>query len=161
MVQDLKSMSVWAKGVMALFAALAFYGAISLGIMVADRHPPISYVSAAAVGSEVPQGGSIEIEYEVVRSRICPSILKRWLVDSVGDRHAITNYTVGTGTRKGRETYRRSITIPDNAAVGRAHYEVSIEYTCNLVQRLGWPVKLTSPPIYFDITPGVTVVPFS
>jgi hypothetical protein len=77
MVQDLKSMSVWAKGVMALFAAFAFYGAISLGIMVADRHPPISYVSAVAIGTEVPQGGSIDIEYEVVRSRICPSILKR------------------------------------------------------------------------------------
>jgi hypothetical protein len=90
--------------------------------------------------------------YKVVRSWICPSILKRWLADSAGDCHAITNYSVGTGTRKGRETYRPSITIPDNAAIGRAHYEVSIESTCNLVQRFGWPVKLTSPPIYFEIT---------
>lgn len=57
---------------MALFAAFAFYGAISFGIMVADRQPPISYVSAIAI--------------------------------------------------------------------------------CNLVQKLGWPIKLTSPPIYFEIT---------
>jgi hypothetical protein len=67
-------------------------------------------------------------------------------------RRPSRDHELRTGTRKGRETYRPSITIPDNAAIGRAHYEVSIEYTCNLVQRFGWPVKLTSPPIYFEIT---------
>jgi hypothetical protein len=36
---------------MALLAAFAVYGAISLGIMVADRQPPISYVSAVAIGT--------------------------------------------------------------------------------------------------------------
>ncbi|EJN04215.1 hypothetical protein [Phyllobacterium sp. YR531] len=160
MVQDLKSMSMWAKGAMTLFAAFAIYGAVSLGIMVADRQPPIFYIKASALSVSVPQGGTIEVEFEVERSRICSSTVKRWLVDSAGTRHSITNFTVGSNLKKGREVYQRSITIPANAAVGTAYYEVKLEFACNVIQRLGWTVKVNAPHIKFEITPSTSLVPF-
>jgi hypothetical protein len=46
----------------------------------------------------------------------------------------------------------RSITIPDAAATGPAMYQVTVDYTCNIIHRLGWPITVTSPPIHFQIT---------
>lgn len=160
MVQDLKTLSIWAKGVLVLIAAFAFYGAVSLGTMVADRQPPIVYLKAVALSDTVPQGGSIEIEFEVNRSRICSSNVKRWLVDAAQTRHSITSFTVGSNLKKGREVYQRTITIPENAAVGPAYYEVKLEFACNVIQRLGWPLKLDAPHIKFEILPSVSLTPF-
>lgn len=145
---------------MALLAAFAIYGAVSLGVMVADREPPISYQRAEALSASVPAGGSIDIEFEVSRERICPSTVKRWLVDAAGDRHSITNFTVGSNLKRGKEVYQRSITVPENAAVGPAYYEVKLEFACNIIQRLGWPVKLDAPHIKFQILPSVSLTPF-
>lgn len=45
-------------------------------------------------------------------------------------------------------------------ALGQASYQVELDYTCNIIHRLGWPITVLSPPIRFTITPNEGVVPF-
>lgn len=121
---------------------------------VIDRQPPVVYESARSKSESVPQGGTLEVEFTVFRHRVCPVTAKRWLTDSHGERHAIPSYTVGPRVQlAGLDTYRRTITIPEAAALGHAEYQVDLLYACNLIHRLGWPIEIQSPEIAFEITP--------
>lgn len=133
---------------------LAALGTINLAIWVADREPPIIYEEAKALSPEVEQGGTIEIEFSVFRTRICPLITKRWLVDAEDERHSIPQFTAGLRLLAGRETYRRSITVPLAAAPGPAEYSVTLEYVCNPLQKFFGPIVVNSPPIRFKVTPA-------
>ncbi|MDA5627760.1 MULTISPECIES: hypothetical protein [Agrobacterium] len=138
--------------------ALAGVGSVNLGIWVADRDPPIIYEDAKALSPSVEQGGTIEIEFSVFRTRICPLIAKRWLTDSAKERHNIPQFTTGLRLLAGRETYRRSITVPQAAAAGPAEYRVTLEYVCNPLQKFLGPIVVTSPPVRFTVLPGRFVV---
>lgn len=138
-----------------LTMALAVVGSFNLAVMFVDREPPIEYEAAHVVTPTVEQGGTIEVEYKVFRRRICPVAVKRWLYDAADVRHAVPQYTVGLELLAGRETYRRSITIPPAAAIGPARYEVVLDYTCNPLQKLLGPTQVVSPPLRFLIVPAV------
>lgn len=137
---------------------LAGIGSAAVAIMMTDRQPPIVYEQVQALADSVPQGGTIDVEFTVFRLRICDATARRFLTDAAGQRHAIPTFTVGPRMLAGRDTYRRSITIPDATAVGVASYQVTIEYTCNVFHRLGWPIEVISPPIRFDVTPGPIII---
>lgn len=140
--------------------ALALIGTAVIGVEIGDRNPPITYEAARALEKSVPQGGSIDIEYQVYRWRICKAVAKRLLIDSAGDVHNIAAYTVGLSPFTGKETYRRTITIPDEAEIGPALYHVTIDYYCNPFHRLGFPITVDAPAISFDITKSLSLVPF-
>lgn len=144
---------LWKAIGMGVFA-LAGLGSVNLGIWVADRDPPIVYEDAKALAPSVEQGGTIEIEFSVFRTRICPLITKRWLTDSAMERHSIPQFTTGLRLLAGRETYRRSITVPVAAAPGPAEYRVTLEYVCNPLQNFMGPIVVTSPPIRFKVLPA-------
>lgn len=138
-----------------LVLLLGALGSFNLAIWVADREPPIRYMGARALSVVVPQGGTIAVEYDVFRHRICPVEVHRWLYDSEWNRHAIPSWTTGLELLAGREVYQRTITIPDAAMIGRAVYQVVLDYECNPLQRImRWPVRVYSPPIRFEIKPG-------
>jgi hypothetical protein len=147
------SNSLGSKMVRAFILIFAWIGSASLAVMVADRRPPTSYEGGQALSDRVEQGGTARVEFEVYRSRICPVVVRRYMVDSASVRHAITNYTVGRTTNPGHEIYSRTFTVPDTAALGPAYYEVQLEYRCNIVQQLWWPIEITSPPIPLTIIP--------
>jgi hypothetical protein len=138
----------------AVVFSLAILGSVNLGLWVADREPPIEYESAAALSPTVPQGGALEIEFSVFRKRICPLVTKRWLYDAAGERHSIPQFTTGLRLLAGRETYKRSITVPTAAMPGTARYEVTLDYFCNPLQSWIGPIHVVSPPIKFTITPS-------
>ncbi len=143
-------------------AAIASPFAVLLAWIVTaaiDRTPPITYESAEAKAASVTQGGTIEVEFTVFRTRICDATVKRWLTDKDGARHSIPSYTVGPRVQlAGLDTYRRTITIPEAAAVGQASYQVDLFYECNLIHRLGWPIEVRSPEIRFDVTPRPIII---
>ena len=140
----------FAAGVIAAIVAVSSF---NIAVMVVDREAPITYQDAHAVTPTAKRGGTIEVEYKAVRSRICPVVARRWLYDAAGQRHSVPQYTVGADLTAGRETYRRSITIPAGAAVGLARYEVVLDYTCNALQKLVGPTTVVSPPVEFEIVP--------
>jgi hypothetical protein len=143
------------RSVGAVVFLLAILGSVNLGLWVSDREPPIEYEAAQALQQSVPQGGTIDIEFSVFRRRICPLMTKRWLYDAAGERHSIPQFTTGLKLLAGRETYRRSITVPSAATPGPARYEVTLDYICNPLQNWIGPIQVTSPPIKFTITPTV------
>jgi hypothetical protein len=59
----------------------------------------------------------------------------------------------------GRETYKLSFTIPVAPAPGRAYYQVELRYACNIFHKMGWPIIVMSPPIRFEIVPGIVIEP--
>lgn len=135
----------------ALTILMAFFGSFMLASMILDREAPIRYEGVRALTTVVRPGGSIDVEFKVFRTRVCQAFARRWVVDSAGERHAIPSYTVGVKQLAGRETYRRSITVPDAASLGPAYYEVKIDFSCNVIHQLGFPIRVTSPPIEFTI----------
>lgn len=141
-----------------LVLALAGMGSFWLATMILDRDAPIHYKGASALSDSVPQGGSIDVEYSVFRSRVCAATALRYLTDAKGTKHAIPSWTVGLSPDPGPETYRRTITIPQVAAIGPASYVVTISYYCNIVHRLGFPIVVATPPIAFGITPGPIMI---
>ena len=134
--------------------AMSWVGAGSMALLVTDNQPPLQYVSARAIEKEVAQGGELNVEYEVFRSKICESTVRRYVVDAAGEQWSVTNYTVGSNLKAGKEVYQRKITVPLGTALGVATYEVKLEYRCNIMQVWLWPLKVNAPPIPFLITAG-------
>lgn len=145
----IRSSNVLAALLAAPFSILLFW----LVTAAIDRQPPIIYDHVRALAADVPQGGTIEVEFSVFRLRICDVEARRWLYDASGRKHSIPSFTVGPRQLAGLDTYRRLITIPEAAAVGQASYVVELAFACNLVHRLGWPIRVLSPPIRFEVTP--------
>jgi len=122
-----------------------------------DRQPPVDYLDARSAVSSAPAGGTIDIHFDVYRYRICPVIkATRQITDSQGVQHAVSNYTFASNTRPGRESYDRTITIPEAVEVGLASYRIRLTYACNFVHNLGWPIEVQSPPVFFRVTPSET-----
>ncbi|MER8754060.1 hypothetical protein NKH69_00050 [Mesorhizobium sp. M0976] len=131
-----------------------------LVITIIDREPPTVFEAAAVLTQEVPQGGVLDIQYTVIQNRICAASVERYVTDSEGIVHVPSTYTVGRRPLidgyppEGRETYQRSITVPLATSLGRAHYEARFTYTCNILQKLAFPIVVTAPTVYFDIVPA-------
>lgn len=126
--------------------------------------PPIKYIDARASSRTVPAGGTIDVHFEVYRTRICPSLKSsRILTDKDGVERAVSNYTLDTDTKPGLEQYDRTITIPVETPPGPATYQFRIVFACNFIHNLGWPIYVESPKIHFEITPtagyGVLLTP--
>lgn len=122
--------------------------------MAMDRSPPVVYESATALTPEVPVGGILEVQYTVIRSRVCPVSSKRFVRDASGSVHAIPAWTVPSQLLAGRETFTRQIIVPQTVVPGPAVYGVSLDYACNVFHRLGFPIHVDSPPVNFQIVPG-------
>lgn len=145
-----------------MWMILGFIGGWAVFSEVTDRSPPIEYIGAQALEASAAQGGTIDIRFDVRRQRICPVVkASRILTDSAGEEHAISNYTLATNTRPGRESYDRTIQVPETAAIGPATYQITVTYACNVVHQLGWPIVVYSPPVPFLVTeaPPTLVLP--
>lgn len=137
---------------------MAGVGSFYVGGSLVDYLPPVQYRHAAAVSSTVPQGGTIDVEFDVSRNRLCEIVnVRRMLIDSEGEQHVIPTFTVGFPSTIGRDTYVRKITIPESAALGHAEYQVRIRYACNWWHRVsGLTINVYAPAIGFKITPKVS-----
>lgn len=136
---------------------LAFLGSYAIVSTILDRDPPIKFEGGRALTLNVPQGGELNVQYSVVRHRSCTAVASRYITDSTGTVYVPSSYTVGRrvlldGTSlAGRETYTRSVIVPEAAAVGPALYDVRFVYVCNIWHRLVMPIKVVAPTVKFNI----------
>ena len=128
---------------------------------IIDRAAPIHYFEAFAVQTTAYPGGTIDIRFDVDRVRTCQVLnVGRYITDKDGVEHAVNGYTVSTDTRPGRESYSRTITIPDAVPAGPASYFLRIKYACNWLHNLGWPITVQSPNVSFELVePPMIVLP--
>lgn len=145
-----------------IMAALAGVGLSGMVSSALDRDPPIAFEQATVLTPEVPQGGVLDLQYTIVQSRVCAATVERFVTDSEGTIHVPSTYTVDRRSLiegyppEGRETYRRSVTIPLAAAVGKARYDARFSYACNLWHKLTKPIVVSAPSVEFIITPAPT-----
>ncbi|PBB75223.1 hypothetical protein CK227_10550 [Mesorhizobium sp. WSM4308] len=141
-----------------IMAALAGVGLASAVSSVLDREPPTAFEMAVALTPKVPQGGVLDVQYMVVQNRLCPATVDRFITDADGNIHVPSTYTVGKQALiegyppEGRESYHRSVTVPLAASIGPAKYDARFTYTCNIMQKLAYPIIVDAPPIRFMIT---------
>ncbi|WP_162698195.1 hypothetical protein [Agrobacterium sp. lyk4-40-TYG-31] len=83
---------------------------------------------------------------------------KGWLQDPANECHSIPQFMTGLRLMAGRETYRRTITVPPAVAFGPAEYSVTLDYICNPLQNFIGPIRVTSPAIKFSIVPSRTIM---
>jgi hypothetical protein len=151
-----------------ILACLAGVGIAAAISSMLDRDPPTVFEVATALTAEVPQGGVLDVQYTVVQNRVCTASVERYITDVDGNVHVPSTYTVGKQALiegyppEGRETYHRSITVPLAASVGPARYDARFTYTCNILQKLAYPIVVDAPPVRFMITPApVAVAPLT
>lgn len=131
---------------------VAGYGLYSLVNTLTDYEPPLIYIEASTDTKNVYAGDQLEIKYDVYRERICPTAkINRYIVDSDGTVNSVTEYTLSTATRPGRERYDRVITIPKTITPGPAYYYVQLQYQCTWVHKLFSPITVRSPAVHFNV----------
>ncbi len=129
------------------------WGVFSVVNATIDRDPPIEYTFGRALSETVEQGGKIDVQISVDRKRICRSEVSRSVTDRNGISYRVSEYAFASITRPGKETYDRSITVPDDVTPGRSFYQMKILFYCNWFHNLGYPIQVLSPPIYFTVVP--------
>lgn len=135
-----------------IIAFVVAFPIYAVAVAVIDRQPPIYYIEAYAPDPEVESGKQVEIRFDVHRRRICQIMrINRYVVDVNGLEHAVSGYTVSPETRPGREVYDRIITVPETVTPGPASYYLRIQYGCNFLGYLGWPIIVESPRVALEV----------
>lgn len=125
-----------------------------LFMSLVDRAPPIEYLQAKTVESEVHAGEQATIQFTVDRKRSCRALnVYRYIRDRYGVDHAVANYTVAPNQREGFNVYDRLITVPQEVPPGPAEYYIRITFACNMIHNLGWPINMESPRARFNVLP--------
>lgn len=126
---------------------------------VLDRAPPIEYTFGKALSEVAEQGGKIDVQFTVTRTRICRNTVSRIITDSSDTSYPVSEYTFSPVTRPGQETYDRTITVPENVPPGRVYYQIRLYYYCNWFHSLGYPITIFSPRVYFQVVPKSRLEP--
>lgn len=139
----------------ALLAASAVVAAGALGLMVADREPPINIVESRLVTPVVRPGGSLEREITFVQHKRCHIHSDRAVFDSEGKRYLLPPLELRSGNIgpvDEEATFILSIPLPTDMAPGPARYESTAMYRCNAFHWL-WPVHGPHVQVNFTVAP--------
>lgn len=103
----------------------------------------------------VRAGDDIKIQNSFIQSNKCFGRFYRSIYDSSGtliwtQEEPRPPETNGDGRKR---SVIRAISIPKSAAPGPAEYKLTIEWTCNIVQRIN-PHLIQLPTFYFEILPA-------
>lgn len=134
--------------------------------------PPIIDRNRSIVNPIVERGSDITIKNAYIETKACASnfIREMWsLGDPDNPDDDIRFYDMGEyrpgmdfdqdNTRiKRRKFTTRNIRIPWNAPLGKAEYDVTVEWFCNPLQRL-YPHVESLPPIEFEIVERGSIKP--
>jgi hypothetical protein len=127
----------------------------SLGFMAGDRSIPIQVIERSVLDDNARPGGEVVLRYRAVQHRRCDIHTDRVIFDSRGERHLLPalEFKAGIGGKVGeQQEYVVKIKLPVDIAFGKARYETSTVYVCNLVHRL-WPVLSPYNPLFFEVRP--------
>ena len=87
----------------------------------------------------------IKIEARGPAKRLCDADVRRYIVDSSGQR-----FPFNREARPEQDSYTISLDLPLAARPGKAQYIAEIDWKCNPLQRR-WPYTVVQPGIEFEI----------
>jgi len=138
-----------------LFSNLVSIGVILFALpwlwwAIVDRQPIATRISEV-VSTQVRQGESLDISYDVTWNSRCQITAFRYIIDAMQVEWPITQQDRIVEPGPSRFTIR--IPIPLAAAPGEAIYRADIAYRCNPLQRF-FPLQTKLTPRHFTILPG-------
>lgn len=149
-------MKYWAMRFSSVAARiLVMFWAGVAGWMTSDRTIPVRTEVTRVLTPRVERGGVLRIEYVVQRDQQCRTLIERTIFDSKGTRLYLPDIDYETVGPLGRDTFTSATAVPLIAEPGWARYRVTFSYSCNIIQRLFWPVVDQRPDMMFYITPEI------
>jgi len=135
-------------------ASVAAFIIAPLTFMALDREEPVVIKSQRLEGDMVP-GGKVLLIWEAQSTRQCDGIARPRIISStdiVYDYDERPTVIRGSGPEAGR--YALEFELPNSITPGPARREVTVSYTCNVLQRaLNWPIKASREPLHFTVLP--------
>lgn len=128
---------------------LVIYVVLQLGMWVADRAVPFRALSHTS--TPVHPGETVRLTINVERElwRDCSTTFSRYMLDSTGGRRDLVSGQFMSADNI-RDLDRTSpgqlildIDIPTTYKPGLVRHLTSLEYECNPVHRLFWPIRTT------------------
>lgn len=124
-----------------------------LGLMIADREPPIIMLSSKVLTPHVKPGGELQTAVHFIRTRQCAVSVSRFLTDGANKRHILGSdvFPAGTGP-VGEDTFTAVVKIPLDVLPGEATYQSTTLYRCNPFHAV-WPIQGLGSERHFIIDP--------
>lgn len=144
---------LWRISALTAFILVLFWAGTA-GMMTADRAIPVRVATTLLLTPEVPAGGMLRVEYAVIRDRACRTNVERQIIDSKGTRFILPETDFESMGPTGPDRYISPNTVPVMAELGDARYRVTLNYSCNIIHRLFWPITDVRPDLHFNILPA-------
>jgi hypothetical protein len=137
-------------------ASVAAFIIAPLTFMALDREEPVVITGQRLEGDMVP-GGKLLLVWEAQSKRQCEGTVRPRIISSTD---IVYDYderpTVIRGPRPEAGRYALEFELPNSISPGPARREVTVSYTCNVLQRaLNWPIRANREPIHFVVRPPV------
>jgi hypothetical protein len=146
---------------------LAIFSTLALAAywLVIDRYPPITVDRGEIAGSERQPDGSLVVfvRWHGTRHRFCPGVSKRWLADgALLPLPDIPYPPEDADAETGRAQWEVAVQVPayflTTGHVDLA-YRIRIDYSCNPLQEIAFPIRVAPPPVPFRVEQDGRVVP--
>lgn len=118
---------------------------------IADRTPPVEFISYGVMPDKVRPGDTVYRVIRVNRIRLCETDPDTIIIDGAKVRWQFEEPSLLSPGPLGIDEYRRPVVIPMQASPGVAEMRTSATYICNPVHRI-WPIKVVGRPLKFNIT---------
>lgn len=132
---------------------LAFYW------LVIDREPPVTITRGEVVGHERQSNGNhiIFVKWHGERHRACYGNSKRWLTGNIVVPMPDIPYPPDPRTVElGPIVWEVPIEVPGyfiSTGHRKLAYQIRIDYACNPMQELLFPIRVSPPPVPFELMP--------
>lgn len=131
--------------------------------LVFDRAPPITVSRGELAGYQKQPDGSyvVFVRWFGERHRDCPGVSRRWLADGALVPLPDIPYPPEThGPEAGPVQWEVPVEVP-GYFVTTGHlklaYRIRIDYACNPMQEIAWPIRVSPPPVPFELQPDGTI----
>lgn len=140
---------VFARAMLVSFA-LTVAGLVWWGEWAMNEPPPPPNPNRSVLSKTVRRGDFLVVTAARVAGPYCSGWIYRQVTDSSGDLIVSETDFRPTILPPLSNMSIRRIPIPSYASLGTARYDVTIQWSCNLLQRL-FPVEQTLQPLAFEI----------
>ena len=144
---------LWRIAALSSFILVLFWAGTA-GMLTADRAVPVHVAKTTLLTPEVAQGSFLRIEYSVIRDRACRTNIERQIIDSKGTRFILSETDLEVVGPTGPDQFITASQVPAMVHPGPARYRVTLNYSCNIIHRLFWPITDARPDISFFVLPS-------
>lgn len=124
--------------------------------LLADRIQPYEYLSGEVLPPDPKMGGQVSVHWRVKVNRFCHG----WVQRNITDQRGYVWHNAGTPVKDlywvkpgDLADIVNTFELPRQLGAGPTTYQAHVEYRCNWLQKLVWPIRVATPVLHFDVLP--------